>query len=348
MANELLFSLNLDSIHSDIFLCKKTTLFEDFGALPGPPLVVCDENTADLDVAFPPGMPVATVPAGERCKQPGVLLSLLDTFMQTGLTRGSTVYAFGGGAVTDLVAFAGSIYLRGVRVVLVPTSLLAMVDAAVGGKTGIDFYGFKNMIGTFAPAAEVRIAPALLDSLPQKEFLSGLAEVLKAAFLGDSTLVNMLETRSQEVLGRDGSLMSEIIRRAVAVKAAVVQADFTEQGQRAFLNLGHTFGHALESALGLSTWTHGEAVAWGIARAMRAGVAEGITDSEWARRVTGILRSYGYNTGASPLDPAVVIQAMQKDKKRTSRGVQFVLQRGPQENVLHTMERNRIMDILKQ
>ncbi len=347
MPNELLHRLTLDGHRSDLLLCKVDSLFDDCGESPDPSIIVCDENTVQLDAAFPPGAAKVTVPAGERCKQPDVFLSLLDSCLHRGLTRRSTVYAFGGGAVTDLVAFAGSTYLRGIRVVLIPTTLLAMVDAAVGGKTGIDFHGYKNMIGTFAPAAEVRISPRFLDFLPQKEYLSGLAEVLKAAFLGDSLLVGILEEQTQDVLDRSPALLEDVIRRAVAVKAEVVQSDFTERGRRAFLNLGHTFGHALETALGLSTWTHGEAVAWGTARAMHAGEAEGLTDSSWARRVIDILDSYGYNTGPAPIKPELVLEAMQKDKKRTSRGVQFVLQNGPQENFLHVMEPSRVLDILK-
>ena len=311
-----------------------------------PNLLICDENTAPLAPPSQKGLFRVTVPAGERCKQPDVFTSVLESCMAAGLTRSSTIYGVGGGAVTDLTAFVGSVYLRGIRVVLIPTTLLAMVDAAVGGKTGIDLGGYKNMVGTFYPAAEVRIVPEFLRTLPQREYLSGLAEVLKAAFLGDSELVDLLEDNVHAVLNRDEGLLQELIRRAVQVKIAVVQSDFTEQGDRAFLNLGHTFGHALESVLGLGSWTHGEAVAWGIARAMHAGTAAGITDAAWSDRVITLLQRYGYETEPVPVDPEAVLSAMEKDKKRAAQGVRFVLQRNCGQNLLHTMESAQITDIL--
>lgn len=311
-----------------------------------PSVLICDANTAKMNIPLAPNMRRIVVPPGERCKQADVLLSVIEGLVDFGLTRESAVFALGGGAVTDLGAFVASIYLRGISCVLLPTSLLAMVDAAVGGKTGIDFGGYKNMVGTFAPAREVRIAPDVLDTLPRREYVSGLAEVIKAGFLGDGELVAFLEDRAPDVLERDPAAVREIIARAVKYKAAVVEADFTEQGERAFLNLGHTFGHALEASLGLGEWTHGEAVAWGIARAMHAGASLGITDPSWTERVIALLERYEYETGPAPVEPRKIVDGMYKDKKRNSRGITFVLQRGPQDTVLQTLEPKQILDIL--
>jgi len=310
-------------------------------------LLVCDAHTASIPLPDSEGVRRVVVPAGEACKERDVLFSVLDAFLEAQLTRDSVVAGFGGGAVTDLAAFAASIYLRGVSVILIPTSLLGMVDAAIGGKTGIDHRGYKNVIGSFHPAEEVRICPELLETLPEREYRSGLAEVLKAAFLGDPELLGLLEGRSDAVLARDPAVLEEMIERAIRVKTGVVQGDFTEQGNRAFLNLGHTFGHALESVLGLGRWTHGEAVAWGISRAMDAGVRRGITAPEWAKRVVTLLQRYGYETGPSPVSPEAVVDAMIRDKKRTSRGIRFVLQRNQGETVLAPLERTLILAILK-
>lgn len=300
-------------------------------------LILADSTTASL---VPHGLdtPLLVVPAGEQCKDLSVLERVLDQFVSRELQRDSTVAAFGGGAVTDLAAFATSIYLRGLGTVLVPTTLLAMVDAAVGGKTGIDFRGYKNMIGTFYPAREVCIVPDLLASLPDREFLSGLAEVIKAALLGDAVLLEILETRSRDIQRRDREILTEVIHRAVLVKCGVVTRDFQESGERAHLNLGHTFGHALESCLGFGRWTHGDAVAWGIARALETGRVLGITDSAWFDRVMAVLGAYRYPVDHFPVPAEQLLEAMAMDKKRRSDGIGFILQMGPFTTVQQTVE----------
>ncbi|POR01813.1 3-dehydroquinate synthase [Alkalispirochaeta sphaeroplastigenens] len=313
--------------------------------------VIVDENTARLlpgkSPAEPGVPPRLVVPAGEACKDLAVLNYLLQEFARLGLRRDSVIAALGGGAVTDLAAFAASIYLRGIEVVLIPSSLLAMVDAAVGGKTGIDLEGYKNMVGTFYPAREVRLVPELLQTLSEREYRSGLAEVIKAALLDDPELLKILEDEAPAVCARDESLLSEIIRRAVLVKCRVVAEDFTEQGRRAHLNLGHTFGHALEACLGLGVWTHGEAVAWGIARAMDLGRAEGLTDPAWARRVESILDRYGYPWKERPARAENIIEAMAQDKKRRHDGVYFIVQTGPFTTVQHPVPLERVRSLLE-
>ena len=229
--------------------------------------LVCDQNTA---MFAPQQCTRIIVPNGESSKTSLILHDLVSSFAALSLTRDSMIVGFGGGAVTDLCAFAAHIYLRGIGVVLVPTSLLAMVDAAVGGKTGIDFAGYKNIVGSFYPAKEIRINPEFTYSLSDREYKSGLAEVIKAALLRDAGLLSLLEKKRDSVMKRELQTVKDCIRAAVLVKAAIVMEDPQEKGIRAYLNLGHTFGHALEACMGLGVWTHGEAVAWGIARAMQA------------------------------------------------------------------------------
>ncbi len=309
--------------------------------------LVCDHNTAkilpsDIDI------PRVVLPPGERCKDFDVLGETLHCFLHARLARDSVVAAFGGGAVTDLGACAASIYLRGIDFVLIPTSLLSMVDAAIGGKTGIDFGGYKNIVGTFAPAAEVRLVPALLATLSEREYRNGLAEVIKAALLDDAELLSILEDRREQILRRDPALLREVIVRSVRVKARVVTDDLTERGRRAVLNLGHTFGHAAESVLGFDAIAHGEAVAWGIARAMHAGAAAGITDGAWVQRVVMLLSAYGYETGASVqgAEPDALFDAMQRDKKRYRDGLRFVLQAGAQDTVLEVLPDHVVRGVL--
>lgn len=269
-----------------------------------------------------------TISPGEDQKNLENLQRLLSAALDAGLSRDALFLVVGGGVLCDLVSFAASIYLRGVTLQLFPSTLLGMVDAAVGGKTGCNFRGYKNMVGTFYPAEEVRIFPALLNTLPESEYRSGLAEVIKAALLGDEELLHLLESRREAVLRREPGLLEEIIARAVAVKVSVVQDDFREGGRRAILNLGHTYGHALESVTGFGVYTHGEAVAWGIGRALELGRLLGITEDGYRRRVQGLLDAYGYRLEPVSAAAAELIEAMGQDKKRKKGELRFVVQRG--------------------
>jgi len=316
-------------------------------AVPG--LLVCDAAVAKVPLlrSWPDGaVPRVVLPPGERSKQWDVFHTLLRTCAERNLTRNDRIVAVGGGAVCDLSAFAAAVYMRGVELTLVPTTLLAMVDAAIGGKTGIDFLGYKNLVGAFYPADSVLIVPDFLDTLSEREFRSGLAEVLKAAMLGDEELLALLEHDRTAVLARDPEALRELISRAVAVKAGVVNRDFTERGERAHLNLGHTFGHALEAVLGFGVLTHGEAVAWGIGRALDLGQRIGITDPAWAERARTLLDDYGYALKRPGGTTAAIIAAMQKDKKRRRDGLPFVLQRGVGETELREVSSSQVAAVL--
>ena len=293
--------------------------------LDGIDLQVFDTWTAPL---FPVSeVPRHVWPAGEQYKAWPQIDGLLARALDLGLARDSTIGGIGGGVVTDMAAFGASLYMRGCRLVLVPTTLLGMVDAALGGKTGVDYGGLKNLVGTFYPAHELRIWPGALKTLSERDYRSGLAEVLKHAFLGETDLLALLEDRREAVLARDEAVLDELVRRAVLVKAGVVQRDFREQGERAFLNLGHTFGHALEAVMGFDgSWTHGEAVAWGMARAFDLGRALGKTDPVWAQRAVSLIEAYGLRTRAPGAESGAILHAMKNDKKKKGGQVRFVLQ----------------------
>ena len=310
---------------------------------PANRVVVFDRNTARL---FGAGVP-APVLLEERDQAKHwagverVLLAALDR----GLDRHGEVLAVGGGAVCDVAAFAASIYLRGIRLTLIPTTVTAMVDAALGGKTGINLRQGKNQVGTFYPAQQLIVVPGVVAQLPDADYLDGLAEVIKTALLGDGELLAILEQRRAAVLAREPALVQEYVSRCLAVKARFIADDLREERgvepgpdgtSRAYLNLGHTFAHALESASGLA-WTHGAAVAWGLLRALRLGRRLGITDPAYAARVERLLRAYGYRLTAPEIPPEPLLAAMRSDKKRSGNELRFVLQRDLEQTELRAV-----------
>ena len=284
-----------------------------------------DENTTRL---FGPNATESVViQGGERNKNWPSVESILKRALETGLARDSRFTGVGGGIICDMTAFAASLYMRGCRLELVPTTLLAMVDAGLGGKTGVNFEGYKNMVGSFYPAEKVYIFPAVLGSLPEREYRTGLAEVIKTAMLGDRQLYEMLQREQGRIESREESVLREVILRCIAVKGRFVEEDLREAGTRAYLNLGHTFAHALEAEQKFKGWTHGEAVAWGMAKAMDLGVLMGTTTPEYAESVLNLLGSYGFRTTVEGIDPDSLIEAMAKDKKKRKGRLRVVLQK---------------------
>jgi 3-dehydroquinate synthase len=289
-------------------------------------LTVYDAHTADL---FAPSRRDGIVlPAGEHAKEWSSVELIIDRALTRELDRESVFVGVGGGVVTDVTAFAASVYLRGVKLELVPTTLLAMVDAAFGGKTGVNYGGYKNMVGTFYPASSLQVYTECVESLPEREFMSGLAEVIKAALLGDEELFAFLRDERKSVLARLPEAMEYIVDGAIGVKAHVVEQDLLEMGVRAILNLGHTFAHALESVSGFGKWSHGAAVAWGIARALETGERLDLTPRDYADSARSLIESYGYYTGATGEDVDALLAAMRRDKKRRGGRLNLVLQEG--------------------
>ena len=228
--------------------------------------------------------------------------------------------------IGDISAFAASIYMRGIRLTLLPTTLLAMVDASIGGKTGIDFGGAKNSVGTFYPAEEVLMCLSVLDTLPEREFRTGLVEGIKHALLDDAELFASFQSRREAIFERDVDLIKRIVATSLRVKGTIVESDPKETGIRAHLNLGHTFGHALEAATGFRTVTHGEAVAWGIGKAMKLGLALNLTDHTYAKDVWRLLDDYGYPIRGVDFGVDSLITVMKADKKKKAGKLRFVIQ----------------------
>ncbi|QSH93023.1 3-dehydroquinate synthase [Treponema medium] len=317
-------------------------------------LYVCDEHTLPLlrqAEYFSVQVPLVVLPAGDEAKNLRTLALIAEKAAEYELDRQACFVAFGGGVVCDITALAASLYMRGVQCILVPTTVLAMADASIGGKTAVNLSGYKNLIGTFYAASSIILCFPVLHSLPEAEYRSGLAEILKIAVLYDTELYQMFVTQHDDIIHRDSACISRLIRRAAEAKARVVERDFTEQGERAFLNFGHTFAHALESLAHFSI-PHGDAVAWGMSRALAVGLRLQLTDKNHAASLTEILNCYNwcttsvyfnipYNTDSFA---NAIIARMKKDKKNRGGMIRLVLQ----EDILKTQVREVDTSIIRE
>lgn len=266
---------------------------------------------------------VVTLPAGEATKSIEHLCKIFDTTLARGLDRDTPVLAVGGGVVGDLAGFAAATLLRGLPLVQVPTTLVAQVDSAIGGKTGINHAAGKNLIGAFHQPRLVFADPAVLRTLPQREWTSGLAEVVKHALIADAPFFDILEDRWDAVVAGDPAVVAMLVARAAAVKARVVEQDVRESGLRAILNFGHTFGHAIERVAGYGTFTHGEAVAAGMRAALH--LSHHLHRDFDPARADRLVARLPIPPGMEALDVDALIDAMQSDKKVRSGRLRFVL-----------------------
>lgn len=305
-------------------------------------LFVADSNTERY---LPDGVNRLVLPPGEKEKNWASIDRILSAALSLGLARDSVFVALGGGVILDMTAFAASLYMRGARAVLVPTTLLSMVDATLGGKTGIDYGGGKNLVGTFYPAESVIISPDTLSTLTDKEYRCGLGEVVKHAFLSsDRRLYDFLLSNREDILRRNSAVMGEMIKLSLEVKIEYITRDPEEKkGIRSALNLGHTFGHALEAMRGFEV-SHGEGVAWGMGRAFEVGKNIGETPSDYADEALSLIDSFGFDTSyrVRKEDFPSFYGAIGKDKKKKGGEVKFVLMKGQGEPVLLPLEKKTV------
>lgn len=294
--------------------------------------VVTDSNIrrvqADALALMFDGAPILAVEPGETAKSMAGLGRVLDFLAEGKLDRGGVVFAVGGGVIGDLGGFAAATWLRGVDFYQVPTTLLAMVDSSVGGKTGINIAAGKNLVGAFHQPRSVYIATGLLATLPPREFAAGMAEVIKYGLLGDAALFDNLEKESLTV---SSASLAGVIRRCCAIKARIVEADEREmakEGGRALLNLGHTFGHAIENAAGYGEYLHGEAVAIGLCAAARLSGKLGYISAADVERVERVVAAHVLPVRLrAPLAYPALHAAMLRDKKVRAGGLRFVVLR---------------------
>jgi 3-dehydroquinate synthase len=267
---------------------------------------------------------ILEMPDGERSKKLAQVEKLAARLVKRGADRRSVVLAFGGGVVGDVGGFLASVFMRGVPVVQVPTTLLAQVDSAIGGKTGVNLASGKNLIGTFHQPLAVLVDPDVLATLPEREYRSGLFEAMKYGVIRNPAIFELMESNREALLRRDGALLETLITECIRVKADVVSADERESGERRILNFGHTIGHALEAETGYRKLLHGEAVGWGMIAAALIGYALDKTDSLTAQRIIATVLAYG----ALPrfkVQSRRILKRLLADKKTVGGVPHFVL-----------------------
>jgi 3-dehydroquinate synthase len=277
-----------------------------------------------LTASFTTKPTILQVPAGEQHKRLATIERLAEEMAQTRADRDSILIAFGGGVIGDMTGFLAAIYMRGIRYIGVPTTLLAQVDSSLGGKTGVNLAAGKNLIGSFHHPLAVFADIDLLATLPPAELRAGLQESIKAGIIRDRALFDFLDTHSDAVLAGDPAALTEVVTASVRMKAGIVAADERESGVRMLLNLGHTLGHAIESATNYTQLLHGEAVAWGMIAAIEIALNRLTITREQADRMTHVICRYG------PLRPfkadaATLVANTAKDKKARSGTRSFIL-----------------------
>ncbi len=303
-------------------------------------LVVTNTTVAPLYLAHLErsleGKRVASValPDGEQHKTLETLALVFDALVERRLNRDACVVALGGGVVGDMAGFAAACYQRGIDYVQVPTTLLAQVDSSVGGKTGVNHPGGKNLIGAFHQPLAVLADTDTLETLPPREFRAGLAEVIKYGLIADIAFLGWIEANLDGLLRLDGAVLAHAIRRSCEIKAEIVAEDEREHGRRALLNLGHTFGHAIETATGYGEWLHGEAVGTGMLMAADLSHRLGWIEATDVGRIRALLARAGLPVAAPPIGASRALELMGMDKKVLAGRIRLVLMRKVGEGVV--------------
>ena len=287
------------------------------------------------------------LPDGEEHKTLKSLSTIYDRLVAERFERKSCVLALGGGVIGDLAGFAAATYLRGIPYVQVPTTLLAQVDSSVGGKTGVNHDAGKNLIGAFYQPKLVLIDVAALRSLPRRELIAGLAEVIKYGIISDRYLFELLEQNLEKILALDRELLTQVIVRSCENKVRVVEADEREDDYRAVLNFGHTIGHALEAATGYRQFLHGEAVGIGMVKAAALSVQQGFCDPKSFERITRLIKKAGLPTEFPPgMSVSSLVQGMEVDKKAAGGQIKFVISEGLGKTRFHWLAPGEILNAL--
>ena len=272
-----------------------------------------------------PNLQLIELPDGEAHKDWATLNQILTHLLEAGCDRKTVLFALGGGVVGDVTGFAAACYMRGVPFVQVPTTLLAQVDSSVGGKTAINHPLGKNMIGAFHQPLRVVADLDTLQSLPRRELVAGLAEVIKYGPIADESFLGWIEDKLAALLARDPAALAHAVRRSCEIKAHIVGQDERESGVRAHLNFGHTFGHAIETGLGHGAWLHGEAVGCGMVMAADLSVRLGLLPAAHAERLTRLIRAAGLPLKGPALGAERYLELMRHDKKSEGGEIRFVV-----------------------
>jgi 3-dehydroquinate synthase len=290
--------------------------------------LLAERLTAALRASFAQ-VQVIELPDGEAYKDWSTLNLIFDALLASGCDRKSVLFALGGGVIGDMTGFAAACFMRGVPFVQVPTTLLAQVDSSVGGKTAINHPLGKNMIGAFHQPIRVVADLEALDTLPDRELVAGLAEVIKYGPIADAAFLDWIEVNLDALKARDKTALSHAIKRSCEIKAWVVAQDERESGLREILNFGHTFGHAIETGLGYGEWLHGEAVGCGMVMGAELSVRLGLLDAAYARRIQRIVERAGLPIVGPRLGTSRYLELMRHDKKSRAGAIRFVVIEGP-------------------
>ena len=283
-------------------------------------VIITDNNVHRIFGNRFPDFPVFAVKAGESSKKMEVIESLAERLIESGIDRTGFILGIGGGVVCDIAGFLASIYMRGIKCAYVSSSLLSQVDASTGGKNGVNLGGIKNILGCFRQPEFVICDPAMLQTLPEDEYFSGLAELIKTAIIGDEKLFEIIENNYERIIKRDKELLSALISMAVNFKAVVVSKDEEESGLRRILNFGHTYGHAIEA---YKSFRHGYAVASGIELASRFSLSRKLITSPEYERISALLKAFRLLRRHDIPDDQISHLIM-RDKKKTGSDVYFV------------------------
>lgn len=312
--------IKTDSHLSEVLITGSRRVADQY-YIPGRTVVITDRHLQRLYQSDWQNLPVIVIPPGEKAKNLTQVQKIYRQLIQIGVDRHWTIIGFGGGVVTDITGFCAATFLRGLDSVMVATSLLAQVDASIGGKNGVNFAGAKNLIGTIVQPRTVICPQDVLATLPRRHFINGLAEVIKVAAIGDRLLFDLLHNQRQAILLRQPDALIEIVQRSVSYKAAIVAQDERESGIRRLLNFGHTFGHAIEMATGC---LHGYAIAVGMVWAARIAQQLNLLPKAEKIELERLLQAYNLPTAAK-VDPQIIATLIRHDKKRQGQELNFVV-----------------------
>ncbi len=284
-------------------------------------ITLVDENVFNLHKDRLPDSNLIHVKTGEKLKNLDTVNGIIERLVDMEADRTAFILGIGGGILCDIAGFVSSIYMRGIRFGFVSTTLLSQVDASVGGKNGVNFKGYKNMVGVFNQPDFVICDPELLKTLPEKEMLNGCAEIAKHALIADSKMFEYLEENYRGIFSLDREVIERVVYDSVVIKSSVVDMDEKEKGERRKLNFGHTLGHAVEKVTGT---THGEAVGMGMAAAVRLSESRGLLSKEESKRIFELLDNMKLPAVINA-DKSLLFEAIKRDKKREGEGIHFVL-----------------------
>ena len=314
------FTINGSAGISKIMVGESFKNFREY--LPGgQTIIITDENVNKIYGRFFNDFPTIIIGSGEKIKTLATVNIIYSQLMKLQADRSAFIVGIGGGIVCDIAGFIASTYLRGIRIGFVPTTLLAQVDASVGGKNGVNFKGFKNIIGTFNQPGFVICDPEVLHSLPGMELSNGFAEIVKHTLIADDAMFSYLENSFEKALNLDNEVISKLVAHSIRIKSGIVNRDEKESGERRLLNFGHTFGHAIEKISGIS---HGQAVSLGMVIAARLSRNLGFLSFEETLRIKNLLLHFGLPVEGN-FNYDKLIKAILKDKKRTAERIAFIL-----------------------